>query len=209
MNVVMPILQNQMFPEAGFDRIDEHPDMYPYFQPLFHFKDGFNMLSPENPIQVICVLQHIIEGLAFTTPSLPPLPAEPPRQMKSRQKSANHPQNASNISIPFANWELSTRRHHSVKRNRPAKPSTGLPISCSDSGIATFLATEFWLKQALATSFGHEQLPIHIQTIWEQSLNGYAVNICFGKTVVENCLFFLRESGDGGEPIQPIVPKWK
>ena len=52
---------NQMFPEAGFDRLDEHPDMYPYFQPLFHFKDGFNILSPENPIQVICVLQHIIE----------------------------------------------------------------------------------------------------------------------------------------------------
>ena len=54
-------LLNQMFPEAGFDRLDEHPDMYPYFQPLFHFKDGFNILSPENPIQVICVLQHIIE----------------------------------------------------------------------------------------------------------------------------------------------------
>ena len=54
-------LLNQMFPDAGFDRLDEHPDMYPYFQPLFHFKDGFNILSPENPIQVICVLQHIIE----------------------------------------------------------------------------------------------------------------------------------------------------
>ena len=54
-------LLNQMFPDAGFDRLDEHPDMYPYFQPLFHFKDGFNMLSPENPIQVICILQHIIE----------------------------------------------------------------------------------------------------------------------------------------------------
>ena len=52
---------NQMFPDAGFDRLDEHPDLYPYFQPLFHFKDGFNILSPENPIQVICVLQHIIE----------------------------------------------------------------------------------------------------------------------------------------------------
>ena len=54
-------LLNQMFPEAGFDKLDEHPDMFPYFQPLFHFKDGFNILSPDNPIQVICVLQHIIE----------------------------------------------------------------------------------------------------------------------------------------------------
>ena len=54
-------LLDQMFPEAGFDRLDEHPDLYPYFQPLFHYKDGFNILSPDNPIQVICVLQHIIE----------------------------------------------------------------------------------------------------------------------------------------------------
>ena len=68
-------LLDQMFPEAGFDRLDEHPDMFPYFQPLFHFKDGFNMLSPENPIQVICVLQHIIEdcfqgcrNIQFATP---------------------------------------------------------------------------------------------------------------------------------------------
>ena len=52
---------DQMFPQAGFNKLDEHPDMFPYFQPLFHFKDGFNLLSPENPLQVICVLQHIIE----------------------------------------------------------------------------------------------------------------------------------------------------
>lgn len=54
-------LLNQLFPDAGFDKLDEHPDMYPYFQPLFKFKDGFNLISPENPVQVICVLQHIIE----------------------------------------------------------------------------------------------------------------------------------------------------
>ena len=52
---------NQMFPQSGFDRLDEHPDMYPYFQPLFKFPDGFNVISPENPIQVTMVLQHIIE----------------------------------------------------------------------------------------------------------------------------------------------------
>ncbi len=55
-------LLNQMFPEAGFDKLDEHPDMYPYFQPLFKFGDGFNLLSPDNPLQVIMVLQHIIEN---------------------------------------------------------------------------------------------------------------------------------------------------
>ena len=54
-------LLNQMFPQAGFDKLDEHPDMYPYFQPLYKFDDGFNLLSPENPVQVIMVLQRIIE----------------------------------------------------------------------------------------------------------------------------------------------------
>ena len=54
-------LLNQLFPEAGFDRLDEHPDLYPYFQPLYKFPEGFNVLSPENPLQVIMVLHHIIE----------------------------------------------------------------------------------------------------------------------------------------------------
>lgn len=54
-------LLNQIFPEAGFDRLDSHPDLYPYFQPLFKFNDGFNLLSPENPLQTIVVLHRIIE----------------------------------------------------------------------------------------------------------------------------------------------------
>lgn len=54
-------LLNQLFPEAGFNKLDEHPDLYPYFQPLYKYDDGFNMLSPDNPIQTITVLQRIIE----------------------------------------------------------------------------------------------------------------------------------------------------
>ncbi|MCQ2592731.1 MAG: hypothetical protein MJ188_08090 [Treponema sp.] len=54
-------LLDQLFPKAGFDRLDEHPDMFPYFQPLYKFVDGFNMLSPDNPVQVIMILQRIIE----------------------------------------------------------------------------------------------------------------------------------------------------
>lgn len=52
---------NQLFPQAGFDKLDEHPDLYPYFQPLYKFADGFNSLSPENPLQVTMVLHRIIE----------------------------------------------------------------------------------------------------------------------------------------------------
>ncbi len=54
-------LLNQLFPEAGFNRLDDHPDLYPYFQPLYKYDDGFNILSPENPVQTINVLQRIIE----------------------------------------------------------------------------------------------------------------------------------------------------
>lgn len=54
-------LLDQLFPQAGFTNLESHPDLYPYFQPLYKYKDGFNMLSAENPIQTIMVLLHIIE----------------------------------------------------------------------------------------------------------------------------------------------------
>ncbi|MBP5156936.1 MAG: hypothetical protein ILP18_03580 [Treponema sp.] len=51
----------QLFPDAGFSNLDKHPDMFPYFQPIYKFDDGFNMLSPMNGIQVLVVLLQIIE----------------------------------------------------------------------------------------------------------------------------------------------------
>ncbi len=54
-------LLDQLFPQAGFAHLENHPDMYPYFQPLYHFADGFNVLSPENPLQVTLVLIRILE----------------------------------------------------------------------------------------------------------------------------------------------------
>ena len=54
-------LLDQLFPQAGFKQLESHPDMYPYFQPLYHFSDGFNVLSPENPLQVTAVLLRILE----------------------------------------------------------------------------------------------------------------------------------------------------
>lgn len=50
-----------LFPEAGFTRIYEMPDLFPYFQPLYQFPDGFNYLNNQNPLQVIVVLLRIIE----------------------------------------------------------------------------------------------------------------------------------------------------
>lgn len=53
----------QLFPEAGFSHLESHPDMYPYFQPLYKFRDGFNMLSPETGLQITIVLCRILEDL--------------------------------------------------------------------------------------------------------------------------------------------------
>ena len=54
-------LLDRLFPEAGFQKLDMHPDLFPYFQPLYKFADGFNLLSPSNPMQVTLVLLRIIE----------------------------------------------------------------------------------------------------------------------------------------------------
>ena len=56
-------LLEQMFPDAGFSRLSELPDMYPYFQPIFEFDDEFALLSPKNPLQITVILMRIVEDV--------------------------------------------------------------------------------------------------------------------------------------------------
>jgi hypothetical protein len=56
-------LLERLFPEAGWDRLDEMPDMCPYFQPILHFSDAFIQLSPDNPLHVTMILFWILEEL--------------------------------------------------------------------------------------------------------------------------------------------------
>ncbi len=56
-------LLDKIFPGAGWLELESLPDMYPFFQPLYHFQDGFNLIPPENPLQVTIVLVKIIEDL--------------------------------------------------------------------------------------------------------------------------------------------------
>lgn len=53
----------RLFPEAGWDRLEEMPDMCPYFQPVLLFQDGFTQLSPENPLHLTMILFWILEEL--------------------------------------------------------------------------------------------------------------------------------------------------
>ncbi len=52
---------NNLFPNAGWTDLEKKPDMYTYFQPMYQFRDGFNVLSPSNPLQITIVLLRIIE----------------------------------------------------------------------------------------------------------------------------------------------------
>lgn len=56
-------LLDTMFPEAGFLNLSNFPDMFPYFQPLYQFRDGYNLLAPENPLQITITLLRITEDI--------------------------------------------------------------------------------------------------------------------------------------------------
>ncbi len=53
-------LLERIFPLAGWKNLGKE-DLFPYFQPLYQFSDGFNLLSVENPMQVTIVLVRILE----------------------------------------------------------------------------------------------------------------------------------------------------
>ena len=50
-----------MFPEAGWKNLAQMPDMYPYFEPLYDFTEGFDYISPENPMQITAILIRILD----------------------------------------------------------------------------------------------------------------------------------------------------
>ncbi|AEE15928.1 hypothetical protein [Treponema brennaborense] len=54
-------LLDRIFPGAGWLHLDEAPDLYPFYQPLYTFVEGLNFIPPENPMQVVIILIKIIE----------------------------------------------------------------------------------------------------------------------------------------------------
>lgn len=59
------VLLDRLFPEAGFKKLESAPDMWPYFDPLYDFDEAFQMLSPENPMQITIVLCEIIQDFLY------------------------------------------------------------------------------------------------------------------------------------------------
>ena len=54
-----------LFPKAGWDRLDEYPDFYPYFANVYNMKRGYELIAPTDPLQQICVLMHILEDIFY------------------------------------------------------------------------------------------------------------------------------------------------
>jgi hypothetical protein len=52
-----------LFPKAGWDRLSEYPDLYPYFAGPYEMRRGYELIPPGDPLQQIAVLMHILEDL--------------------------------------------------------------------------------------------------------------------------------------------------
>jgi hypothetical protein len=54
-----------LFPSAGWGKIEEYPDFFPYFTNVLDIKKGYELLSPKDPMLQFVVLAHILEELFF------------------------------------------------------------------------------------------------------------------------------------------------
>ncbi len=87
---------DKLFPEAGWLHLADRPDLYPYFQPLYSFPDGFNLLAPNNPLQVTIVLLRIIEDFFQGCRNIPLNPIE----------TEDTPLERDNLQKIFSDWTL-------------------------------------------------------------------------------------------------------
>ena len=52
-----------LFPKAGWERLAEFPDLYPYFVSVYGLRRGYELIAPSDPLQQVAVLMHILEDL--------------------------------------------------------------------------------------------------------------------------------------------------
>jgi hypothetical protein len=54
-----------LFPKAGWDKLEEYPDFYPYFANMYTLKHGYELIAPRDPLQYVSVLLHILDDLCI------------------------------------------------------------------------------------------------------------------------------------------------
>jgi hypothetical protein len=56
-------VMESLFPKAGWDKLPDYPDLYPYFAGLYELRRGFDLIAPTDPLLQIAVLMYILEDL--------------------------------------------------------------------------------------------------------------------------------------------------
>jgi hypothetical protein len=59
------LMLERLFPGSGWIHLDDAPDLYPYFDPLFKLPQGSGLLAPGDPLQYVTVLSSVIEELLY------------------------------------------------------------------------------------------------------------------------------------------------
>jgi hypothetical protein len=54
-----------LFPQAGWDRLPQFPDMYPYFRGVFSLKKEYALIAPTDPVLQLMIFTRILEELLF------------------------------------------------------------------------------------------------------------------------------------------------
>jgi hypothetical protein len=52
-----------LFPKAGWDKLPEYPDLYPYFAGLYGMRRGYELIAPTDPLQQAAILMFILEDM--------------------------------------------------------------------------------------------------------------------------------------------------
>jgi len=52
-----------LFPKAGWENLEEYPDLYPYFVNTYQLRRGYELIGPSDPLLQIAVLMHIMEDI--------------------------------------------------------------------------------------------------------------------------------------------------
>ena len=52
-----------LFPKAGWDKLEEFPDFYPYFANVYNLRHGYELIAACDPVQQVSILLHILDDL--------------------------------------------------------------------------------------------------------------------------------------------------
>jgi len=57
------IALSALFPKAGWDKLEDFPDLFPYFANMYSMRHGYELIAPTDPVQQVAVLLHILDDL--------------------------------------------------------------------------------------------------------------------------------------------------